>query len=612
MKSRIVAVLLFSFSVLMISCHKEKVLIVETQKMSPNDPFKNTMVRSQFFDIDTKKDNIVEGEQGTIIICPKGCFINSDGEVVTENVRIELAEAYSTEDMLTSNLTTTSDGMPLETDGMIFFNATANGKQVAINKNKPVHAEMPTPDKKPDMMVFKGTRDENGNMNWTEPKAPDNFIKTVDIFSLDFLPEGFQREVEKGKGFNTFKTVTEGYTYHVYYSLSEEDRDALYIKIMHNKSLNETFDSENINEPSYNQQGNVIYSVQQDSAKKDNRDYLVVDSTDERKCGIYPAKIKAIRNQKYQNTFIATKEFELRLKVIFRTCENDILDNYVKNLDKNLFELDSIAAKMCKRKGLSEEAVAFEKFMEQRLTKVESADKYAALLSGYYDEQLKKIKAELKTTKDKFIEAEKKKDEEAQQVKNDYKKLLQKRETYRMETYGFNMTETGWVNIDNGTRPKEWGSEPLEIIVQNGKQFDRVYCYAYYPTIKSLSKLNSSDNISFHAGSESEKTMLMPKDKTATAISIGYKGELPFLFIRSFETGTDEKFSVSLEPSTNEKVKEALQPYNNNTVENNISKDLEFMTKFFEEKQRQNKIIKETEIMLGLWNIAFPCCAIDI
>lgn len=50
------------------NCNKNK--FVETIKMSTNDPFKSTMVESQFFDIKGNQDNVIEGEKGTIVIMP--------------------------------------------------------------------------------------------------------------------------------------------------------------------------------------------------------------------------------------------------------------------------------------------------------------------------------------------------------------------------------------------------------------------------------------------------------------------------------------------------------------------------------------------------------------
>src|SRR5436190_252512 len=44
-------------------------------------------------------------------------------------------------------------------------------------------------------------------------------------------------------------------------------------------------------------------------------------------CGINPAKIKAIWNEQFQNTFIATREFEERLKAIHNSSKPTILDH---------------------------------------------------------------------------------------------------------------------------------------------------------------------------------------------------------------------------------------------------------------------------------------------
>lgn len=112
------------------NCTQNKV--IETIKMSLNDPFKSTMTTSQFFDIKGNQDNVIEGEKGTIIIMPKGCFKDENGDIITAEIKIELTEALAQSDMLLSNLNTTSNGHLMETDGMIYFNAKANGKQLVI------------------------------------------------------------------------------------------------------------------------------------------------------------------------------------------------------------------------------------------------------------------------------------------------------------------------------------------------------------------------------------------------------------------------------------------------------------------------------------------------
>ncbi len=588
------ATVIFIFLTL-ISCKNNR----NTIKFSTQDPFQNTIVPSQSFNIDALQDNVVEGEKGSIIVFPKGCFVDKKGKIIAENIDIEIAEALSLEDMLLSNLTTTSDGKLLETDGMIYFNATADGEQLYINKEIPIHIEIPTHQKRPGMMAYKGVRDADGNMNWTEPKKIDDFLKTVDINSLDFLPEKFETTVDKGMPFKNYKMATQELADSLYYSLS------VWKEGVYTQGLAPT----DYNEPYYNKQNKVVdgkytdrsFFVDSNDEKSDIKVYADLDAF----CGIDPALIKVIKTSAYQNTFIATKEFESRLKELFKTCNTNLLVLYLDNLDKNLYEVDSMVAKEL---AGTEHQNTFLQFMELRQTKVKEADKYAALLEGYYEKQLKEITGQLNSEQDKVLKELEEKNIEAQKLADDYKKLLFKREKYRMETYGFDWTETGWVNIDIGTIPKTWGPQPLEVIVENGKDLDRTYTYIIYTSIRSLYRLNTSDNVVFTTGNKSDNNVLMP-NALSIAIGIGYKDDIPYIALKEFEPGTNEKISMTLTQSTTEKVKEMIRPYDKYAAENKIDVDLEFMAKFYVEKQRQLQLKKEDEFILSLYDVAFPCCA---
>ena len=252
----------------------------------------------------------------------------------------------------------------------------------------------------------------------------------------------------------------------------------------------------------------------------------------------------------------------------------------------------------------------FERFAQQRLTKVKSADQYAELLRGYYQTQLAKVKSELEQNQEKVRKALKKQNKESENLIKDYKNLLFKREKFRMETYGFEWTNTGWINVDIGTIPKTWDEQPLEIAVNNGKNFDRIYTYVIYESIKSLYRLNTDDNEQFYVGNNQDKKMLMPKKEKAIVIAIGYKSEIPFLAIQEFETGSKSKMSVSLSSSNSEKVKEAISQYEKYSTENKISEDLKYMAVFYKEKQRQKVAEEEYILMVRLLNYVEPCCAV--
>lgn len=574
-----------------------------TIKFSANDPFQQTIVPSQYFELDANIDNVVEGENGTILIMPVGCFKNSNGEIVTENIKVELSEALSIEEMLLSNLTTTSDGKLLETDGMIYINATANGEQLTINRENPIHIEIPTNERIAGMMAYKGVRDEIGNMNWINPKELKKFLVPIDINLLNFYPECFEAEVSNGMPFRNHKTASKELLDSLYYSLSSSN----------GSDLLEGFVATNYNEPYYNQSKEVI------DGKYTNKSYeteVLPDSTWEERiaeeppahCGIDPAIIKVIKNEKFQNTLISTREFETRLQIIFKACRNDILEIYIKNLDKNLWELDSMAAYTL---GEHHQSGDFYDFYKQGLTNVKEANKYSELLRNFYEEQLQEVKTELESINKKAIKELQKQNKIAEKTSSKYKKLLLKRETHRMETYGFDWTETGWINIDVGIAPKDWGPQRLEMIVQNGRNYDRVHTYVVYTSIKSLYRLNSTDKELFYVGNSEVKEMLMPKKQLAVAISIAYKDDIPFLALNEFETGSEFQITLSLQESSSHEIKEAIKPYNGYSKENRIDKDLEYMVLFAKEKKRQEKLKSESEFIGRLWSIANPCCAIE-
>jgi hypothetical protein len=598
MRNKIRITLIGLFFVMAYShCNNKTNKVADTVKFQANDPFKTSMTASHFFDIDSKQNNVLEGDNGTIVVCPKGCFKNSKDEIVEGNVKVELSEALSLDEMILSNLTTTSNGKLLETDGMIYFNATLNGQQLTINKANPIHVEIPTKQKKPGMMAYKGIRDEKGNMNWVEPKALENYLIPVDFDLLDFLPEGFQSEVEKGMPYRKYLTATKKLTDSLFYILSVSNGSELINGLVNT----------NLNEPYYNKQKKIVkgkYTKQ--SYQVNNAPVDSVQKDTSSNCGIDPAIIKVIKSKKYQNTLIATKEFEARLQVIFKTCNNAVLEIYTKNTGKNLYELDSLAEVEVHETQYYHD---FHNFYLQKLTNVKEADKYFELLKGYYDKQLSKIRSDLEEAKEKIVRRLNKKNAEAEKLADNYRNLLWKREKYRMGTYGFNWTETGWINIDTGTIPKTWGPQRLEITIGNSKQFDRVYTYVVYTTIKSLYRLNSDNNELFYVGNNEDKNMLMPKHSMAFGIAIAYKGETSFLAIKQFETGTDEQFTLSPERSTKEKIKESIKSYDKYAAENRISIDLEYMDKFFIEQARQKNLIKESDFIRRLWQIVYKCCS---
>lgn len=578
------------------SHHKEPKSL--TTKFTATEPFASSMVASEFFEINTAKDNVVASSKGMHIAIPENCFHDAKGKTATGNVKIELAEAPDLSSMILSNLTTTSNGKPLITDGMFYFNATTSGgEQLFIDENNPVYVEIPAANREEGMMIYQGERDTDGNMNWVDPKKPENFLIPIDLDQLDFYPEGFEEEVDAGLPFANHAIATPILIDSLYNSM----------QTFHLTDFSEQERLLKINEAYYEQQE----SKDSNALLRENsgRDTLPSSSSNaadssSKPCGIEPARISVLKKPAFQNTIISTREFETRLKTIFKTCDASVLDLYVDNPDKNLWEIDEMAAA---KTASTPYAAAFKRFADEKLTTIKHEKPFQSL-SNYYHDELQKLKNTLNDLQARADKQLKKNNKLTEQIVAEYKEVLTKRESVRMVTYGFTMTKTGWVNIDTGTVPKWWGPEPLNVALQNNFRFDHVSSYLIFPGIKSLYRLNSDDGKNFYAGNSTDKEMLMPKNSSAVVISIGFRNAAKFISVQPFITGVDVDLKTELKEANDSSIREAIQPYEFSR-ENSIATDLQFQTKLYAAQKRIDKMKAEQDFLYRLYQIVYPCCS---
>lgn len=592
--------------------------VIPTQKTATTDPFKNTMVPTQDFTINGNDNATVEGAQGSVIVMPKGCFVNAKGEEVLSEVKVQLAEALTLADMMLSNLTTTANGKLLETGGMLYVNATTPaGEQLGINPKKPIYVEVPTPRKKPGMMLYKGVRDSLGNMDWREPVSLENFLVTVPLADLDFLPPGFTLEVAKSLPIKKNKYLTHKLVDSLYLSLHgttswdfmQRITDFTNFSIGNEPLLNEATTNNYVN--SSDTIGLFVtgatFSVQ-------NRDYAAHGEDTHAKdtvsyCGIDPAIIKVLKSSKYEGTLIATREFEARLKVLFKTCQSGIIELYINNLDKNMYEIDSMAAIKLQGSGYADEFIRFKNLRQGR---VKNGSEHAALLKNFYKTRLTEVTTKLDAARKKYEDELKKASDDFNGVRAEYTQLLVKREKYRMETYGFRMTQTGWVNVDRGTVEKWWDFWNMEFTLTNGKTYDRAYTYLIFKQIKSLVRLNTQEQEIHYTGTVNDRRMYMPKNQPALAIAVAYKGGQLYFTLAEFATQDGKRLTLNPVAATKAELLKALAPFEDYVTENSVTKELDYMEKFYKEKQPLKKVADENALMLKLYNKAFPCCAINV
>lgn len=124
----------------------------------------------QTYVIDNSVENILTGEKGTRLRIPKNTFSYANGDLIEGEIQIELKEAISAPDIILANLSTTFNGAPLQTGGMIYINAKGENGPVKINDDKSILTLLPTDSILENMSVFEGIKDESGKIIWVAPK----------------------------------------------------------------------------------------------------------------------------------------------------------------------------------------------------------------------------------------------------------------------------------------------------------------------------------------------------------------------------------------------------------------------------------------------------------
>ena len=586
-----------------------------SNKLAPNDPFEATMVASEFFDIKPDQDNIVEGAKGSIIFIPKNALLDENGKPAEGNVKVELAEALSVEDMVLSNLTTTSNGKLLQTGGMLYINATANGKPLHIDTTKPLRIDIPTDIKIEGMQAYRGIRDSAGNMNWVDPIPLIEYLTLVNLDDLDFLPQGFFDTLKNNMPYHGHDVANTKLADSVYYSLTGfQYIPAQGAPIDINEAQHNDYEIKNgqYTKESFNVK--LGYATQAQQQTDGSKSEAAMDSTGP--CGINPASIKVLKTDKFAQTFIATREFEARMKHIHQTCKQQVLDAYVNNIDKNLWEADKQAFDIL-RASNHHKAEDFETFYKQKKGKVKADDGANQKLAEYYRKKLQETESELNNLRLKKQKLEAAADEKFEQVKTQYREILWKREKYRnQEKYSFTWTDMGWANIDTGTVPKQCPVTPkgITITLADNTTYDRVYVYALLTSITSLSRLNTKDQKTFFAGDASTQEMLISCNENITAIAIAYKGTQAYVTQTEFfvEQQNNIVISKNLTAVSNTELKNLLKKHNskyNYKTENSIEKDLEFQLKIYNENQRKQAIRQEYMLMEKLYRLMCNLCS---
>jgi len=180
MKRLIISLLVLTS--LLISCKKNKGNSTDVF----NKIYYGNNIPTQTFSIDPNIDNIITGTNGTKIRIPRNSFVDSSGQIITSKIEISLKEVFTKQEMVLGNLTTTYNGKPLETGGMIYIDAISNDKNLLLADNNSIQVALPTDSTLNNMSLFSGTQDSTG-INWANPIALNKPLADSAGISMDIF-----------------------------------------------------------------------------------------------------------------------------------------------------------------------------------------------------------------------------------------------------------------------------------------------------------------------------------------------------------------------------------------------------------------------------------------
>ena len=397
----------------------------------------------------TGSDSLYLSQSGVLISIPEGALLQN-GVPFTGKAVIEWQEARDGATIMRSGLSTTSNGNLLETQGMFSLRASdANGNLLDIDPNIGIYVQVPVDEIKPGMQLYQGEFDENKRINWVNPTPMEKIPVPVDMAALNFYPAGYEDTLNKLQ-------LNQGKKYRDSLYLAcevnfDSDSDSLDLRsaelaqMAKRLYINECSACHKLNKNSTgpNLKGSMakwrengapelaIVEWVKDAnaatrkypyAKVANdwspiahpnfqlgRDqiYAILNYIE----GLYdpylktkssktipPSSVLAFWKTKFNNTNLATREFERRMSAIHQTCDENILRIYTSNLSKPLWYSDSLAMKRGHKQ--------FEAFYQERVGVVNPNNPHLKNLEQFYNDGIAELKQRIEQFRKEELAAE--------------------------------------------------------------------------------------------------------------------------------------------------------------------------------------------------------------
>ena len=649
---------------------------------------------TESFVIDNSADTIIETEEGVVFGIPANAF-NSENK----KIRLEIKTAISPDKIMLQGLSTTSNGQLLQTAGMFYINGYLNEKPVSLVKK--INVSVPTEIVNPDMQLFDGVQDSSGRINWVNPKPIEKKLRTYDVTSLDFYPPYYLSVLKALEKDYTNKRYTDS----LYYSFSDYpemnpaiDEQLQGGKIFFQKCaachiMGKDFTGPNLQgvlsrwpnkqvlkewilnwqaatkkypevadkadwSPSVMQvfKGtmtdvelealvNWLNEWQPQSQVNDTTRKLseiVNESRDYAQYEINPSRIRAIWDKKFNNTIIATKEFEERLQYMHSICA-PLLSVYLENLNKPMYEIDQLIAdnagrmyevqhKFLEFASRKDGGVMLKEGMQQELSnyfekKFKAYREASAKTFAKHEKELARLaaiaddKRRAQETKNFLREDKNFQEEFCANLTDAYRQIGVKRTCHDTiippppptNYYNIEINTLGWKNLDmyvyDATEARESMTytdpatgkkatvtyKEVSIIIEDKQQFDRVLVYLLPSELASFQRIDENGNVF------KEKLNMLFKYEV---IAIGFKGEQAYFYKQT--NLQPAQYTFRLSAITDKELKQQLKA---GSKERSTGMLNEYEYQLFEQQEirREVQLRKEQDFRTQIMNAIWPC-----
>lgn len=446
----------------------------------------------QYFPI-APEGGVVLSSKGSMLSVPKGAFL-LNGKPYNGAVVIQYQEAISGSDIVKSGLSTMAGDRMLETQGMFGVGGfTTDGQQLEFNPKIGVYIQTPVDEYKEKMQLFDGVKLANGMIDWQNPVPLEKIPVPVDMSELNFYPAGYEAFLDSKKWkqnkwsrdslyLSLEEDNTEGiggenfaiqvghrvFPIHPSEKMTPAERDYLYgdnrpidaqmtaeeaIRLSkweegprydeYFKKMNPNADPEKVSvnlkpNPNSRSQTRVTYVKEPESIAADSIVYGYAASETAvavtRRNYLAPSKVLAFWKKEFNNTNLATHEFEKRVQVIHQKCDraNVIIDKYTSQLQKPMWQIDKEVAAL----GYPE----FEEFATENIGVMDAKNPHIKGLQAFYEKGINKLKKQNKTYQD--LEKKRQGDwdhDMSKERSNEQKRKTKREATSFDQEYKFNM-----------------------------------------------------------------------------------------------------------------------------------------------------------------------------